>query len=750
MKKLTQEMIKLAACWLLTMLITTLLTSTAAGQAFFQIETTTTNTSGHITTIDNSHTNGKQNHIIVVTPVYGKYVKAAVGVWYNGGKWKIYTEDRSAMPIGTKFNVMVMPKGANAFIATQKSNTNFIDLEGVAKGDVLIATHVYRRGGYHTSPVGVYQHQNRTILYNEMGEDIPLGMEFNVVVVSKLSAGKSFVHRTQSRSSHISSMNETTEADKNKLVFTTVSLEVPGRYNKTHTGVWYNANQWKVYNQDRQKLANDVLFNVYVVNPTYNLAGPIVINPGGPILVTDPIDIPEYVEPVKEKRNVLLPFMVNRSNIKYVERNGLAIYQDDIILGSAREVVQRRPSKHPVRPDFKTKYDRGNYGDISSQSAALTAVGTALNEDWGECLWNFGIIPYEFDPTDNWTATERSTVERHINKLNRETNLRLVPRNGHTDYIEIEKNSDFPNDGGYAAVGRRGGGQDVVIGSTSERMVIHEILHAAGFWHEQSRPDRDRHVRILRENIDTGKGHNFDKHEDSRPLTPYDFASIMHYSSTAFGSGNTTLQARSSSYRGPIGGNRLSDLDVDGINLLYPQDARTLVTPPLRATRNVTMTVKRLEAKSGTDGCGEVEFFSKMEIGAGHTWRAWARGNNTLRRQSGSVEGRLILPNWTHTGSVGTGVNTAKVVLQLKEDDSGLCFADDWVDANPLNGLMELQLMVNMVNGEIWIWDQERNRRADYVGQAGTDIPLQGFETRDSDDDESIPVHILFRIDIRR
>ena len=64
--------------------------------------------------------------------------------------------------------------------------------------------------------------------------------------------------------------------------------------------------------------------------------------------------------------------------------------------------------------------------------------------------------------------------------------------------------------------------------------VAHEIAHAAGFYHEHSRPDRDSYITVHLENVKDGYERDFDKlgTRSVKDIEPYDYSSVMHYGPT--------------------------------------------------------------------------------------------------------------------------------------------------------------------------------------------------------------------------
>lgn len=68
-------------------------------------------------------------------------------------------------------------------------------------------------------------------------------------------------------------------------------------------------------------------------------------------------------------------------------------------------------------------------------------------------------------------------------------------------------------------------------------VILHELTHVLGFYHEHQRPDRDNYITILMDNVKSKLTHQFQKLEFDTYGMEYDFGSIMHYSLYQFSRG---------------------------------------------------------------------------------------------------------------------------------------------------------------------------------------------------------------------
>lgn len=125
-------------------------------------------------------------------------------------------------------------------------------------------------------------------------------------------------------------------------------------------------------------------------------------------------------------------------------------------------------------------------------------------------------------------------------------------------------------------------------GCYSTAIIEHEIMHVLGFGHEHARADRDQHVTIKWDNVDSRYENNFAIMTDqSNWGVDYDYRSVMHYTQYAFSRspGLPTIVTLDVSFQTTIGtAQEMSSSDILQIELLYrcdggPRNMQEFCTP---------------------------------------------------------------------------------------------------------------------------------------------------------------------------
>ncbi|WP_025742184.1 M12 family metallopeptidase [Aquimarina pacifica] len=201
-------------------------------------------------------------------------------------------------------------------------------------------------------------------------------------------------------------------------------------------------------------------------------------------------------------------------------------------------------------------------------SISSKSVGRVSNR------WPNNTITYVLDP-----SVSSSIVEDAIEHWELFTNLRFVEKSFTGSYEDVKGSLLFYEGSGCSAgVGYYGEDTEhnVSVGSgCGVEETIHEIGHAAGLWHEQSRNDRDQYLEVHWENISSGSEYNFqtyvERNTDGSEYTEFDFNSVMLYDSYAFSVNGQPTLTKSNGSTFTRQSENLSYLDVQGLEIMYPQ-----------------------------------------------------------------------------------------------------------------------------------------------------------------------------------
>jgi hypothetical protein len=218
----------------------------------------------------------------------------------------------------------------------------------------------------------------------------------------------------------------------------------------------------------------------------------------------------------KTREGYVKPLGKAWKKVTYAEIDNRAIFEGCVILGTVENLKKSAEKLDELtrdNPDLLTKPKAETHG--------IGILGQQFR-------WPKRTIPFVINPD----LPNQKRVTDAIDHWHQKTSIRFKARTTEKDFVRIKRVTS----GCASAVGRQGGEQELILADTcTVGNIIHELGHTIGLWHEQSRADRNKFIKIVMTNVVPGLAHNFNQHIlDGIDLNTYDFGSIMHYPAVAF------------------------------------------------------------------------------------------------------------------------------------------------------------------------------------------------------------------------
>ncbi|ALC39807.1 CG15255 [Drosophila busckii] len=211
----------------------------------------------------------------------------------------------------------------------------------------------------------------------------------------------------------------------------------------------------------------------------------------------------------------------------------------------------------------------------SQQQQALLAAPQGRNGllDMSK-RWPSNLVIYKI--SEDFDAAHQAAIRQAIETIEEKTCVRFRPATAaDVAFVSITAQSG----GCYTTVGYTGKSQVMNLeiyplgeGCFRPGTILHELMHALGFYHQQSSAIRDDYVQVVQENIVPGKEFNFKKYAATVVTdfdVGYDYESCLHYRPGAFSAnGQDTIVPLDRTAQ--IGQRlKLSGKDIDKINIMY-------------------------------------------------------------------------------------------------------------------------------------------------------------------------------------